>query len=130
MLTYQIENDLPVQEFREVLIRSTLGERRPVDAAETLAAMLANATLIVTARENGRLIGVCRALTDFAYCTYVSELAVDAGYQHQGIGKALIQQTKQAAPKARLILLAAPKAREYYAKIGMTRHEYAFYLDE
>jgi ribosomal protein S18 acetylase RimI-like enzyme len=129
MITYQREDSLPVEEFRDVLIRSTLGERRPVDDPERLAKMLGNANLIFTARDNGVLIGVARNLTDFAFCTYMSDLAVDVNYQKSGIGKELIRQTKMAT-QGKLILLAAPAAREYYPKIGMTKFEHCFVLDD
>ena len=130
MIKYIIEKDLSVEEFRMVLVKSTLGERRPVNEPETLQKMLEHGNLIVTARENGRLVGVSRSLTDFVFCTYLSDLAVDEQYQKRGIGKELIKQTKLAAPEAKLILLAAPAAIGYYPKIGMTRHDYCFYLDE
>jgi predicted N-acetyltransferase YhbS len=129
MICYQIEPGLAVEEFRNVLIRSTLGERRPVDDPARLKNMVAHANLIVTARDAGKLVGVSRALSDFAYCTYLSDLAVDIDYQRQGIGKELIRQTKLAAPEAKLILLSAPAAVDYYPKIGMQRHAHCFYLD-
>jgi ribosomal protein S18 acetylase RimI-like enzyme len=130
MLTYQIENNLSVSEFRDLLIASTLGERRPVDEPERLQKMLEHGNLIVTARTaDGKLVGVSRALTDFVYCTYLSDLAVDEAFQHQGIGTELIRQTKLASPQAKLILLSAPKATGYYPKIGMSRHEFCFFLD-
>lgn len=128
-LTYQIEPDLSVQEFKSVLIQSTLGERRPIADEQRLRNMLQHANLIITARANGTLVGVARSITDFVYCTYLSDLAVDTGYQHQGIGKELIRQTKQAAPQAKLILLSAPKAVDYYPKIGMTQWEQCYVLD-
>lgn len=130
MLTYQIENNLSVAEFRDLLIASTLGERRPVDEPERLQKMLEHGNLIVTARTaDGKLVGVSRALTDFVYCTYLSDLAVDEAFQHQGIGTELIRQTKLASPQAKLILLSAPKATGYYPKIGMSQHEFCFFLD-
>lgn len=130
MIEYSIENGLTVEEFRMVLVNSTLGQRRPVTEPERLARMLEHGNLIITARDNGRLIGVSRSLTDFAFCTYLSDLAVDEAYQKQGIGKELIRQTKLAAPEAKLILLSAPAAIRYYPKIGMKRHEFCFYLDD
>lgn len=129
MLTYQIEKNLNVEEFTEVLVNSTLGERRPIDEPDRIAKMLEHGNLIVTARFNGKLVGVARSLTDFLYCTYLSDLAVDDQFQKQGIGKELIRLTKLETPKAKLILLAAPKAVSYYPKIGMTRHENCYYLD-
>lgn len=130
MIEYKIENDLSVEEFKEVLINSTLGERRPVAEPDRLHQMLQHGNLIITARENGKLIGVSRSITDFAFCTYLSDLAVDKTYQHQGIGKELIRQTKLATPKAKLILLSAPAAINYYPKIGMQKHDYCFYIDD
>ena len=92
MITYQFEPDLSPEAFIDVLNRSTLGERRPVDDPERIAHMLQHATLILTARAEGELVGVARSLTDFVYCTYLSDLAVDVSYQRQGIGIELIRR--------------------------------------
>jgi predicted N-acetyltransferase YhbS len=119
-IVYALESKLSAAEFRAVLVASTLGERRPVDEPARLEDMLRNADVIVTARDNNRLVGVSRAITDFAYCCYLSDLAVDLNYQHQGIGKRLIYETQRAAgERAMLILIAAPAAEGYYPKIGM-----------
>lgn len=130
MLIYQIEKNLSIDEFIEVLVNSTLGERRPVNEPDRITKMLEHANLIITARLGGKLVGVARSLTDFLYCTYLSDLAVDNKFQKQGIGKELIRLTKLETPKAKLILLAAPKAVNYYPKIGMTRHENCYFLDD
>jgi len=130
MIEYKIENDLSLEEFRMILVNSTLGQRRPVNEPERLAAMLKHGNLIVTARDNGRLIGVSRSLSDYSFCTYLSDLAVDEKYQKQGIGKELIRQTKLAAASAKLILLSAPAATSYYPKIGMKRFDHCYYIDD
>jgi len=130
MIKYQIENNISPNEFRELLIKSTLGERRPVDDFERIKAMIENANLIITARHNDKLVGVARSLTDFVYCTYLSDLAVDEEYQKQGIGKELIRLTKLETPKATTILLAAPKAVDYYPHIGFKAHNACFLLND
>lgn len=130
MISYQVEKDLSPDEFIGVLQRSTLGERRPVNDPERIAAMLAHGNLLLTARHNGNIVGVARSITDFSFCTYLSDLAVDSDYQHKGIGKELIRRTQLEAPKAKLILLAAPAAAQYYPHIGMKRHEQCFYIDD
>lgn len=129
-IIYSVENDLNPEEFLEILYDSTLSERRPVDDKERITAMVKNANLIVTARENGKLIGVARSVSDYAYATYLSDLAVNVKYQKLGIGKELIRETKNAAPRAKLILLSAPAAIEYYPKIGMKQHMSCFFLDD
>jgi predicted N-acetyltransferase YhbS len=73
---------------------------------------------------------VARSITDFAYCTYLSDLAVDKDYQKKGIGKRLIEETKRQASQAKLILLSAPAAIDYYPKIGMKKHDHCFILDD
>ena len=130
MIQYLIEKNLTVEEFKDILIRSTLGERRPVSDEDRLSKMLEHADLIVTARDQGKLIGIARSISDFVYCTYLSDLAVDVAYQRQGIGKELVRHTKLATPQAKLILLSAPKAVDYYPKIGMTRFEQCFIVDD
>ena len=122
---YGLEPDLLPDEFIDVLGRSTLSERRPVHDLRTIAGMLAYADVIVTARDHtGLLVGISRAITDFSYCTYLSDLAVDETFQRRGIGRELIRRTHLAAGlHTSLILLAAPKARTYYPHIGMEHHD-------
>ena len=130
-IRYGLETSLTPEEFTDILRRSTLAERRPVDEPDTIAGMLAHADIILTARDgSGLLVGISRAVTDFNYCTYLSDLAVDVAFQGRGIGRELIRQTHLAAgPKTTLILLAAPKAETYYPHIGMVRHNSCWRID-
>ena len=96
-VVYQSEPSLSADEFIDVLRRSTLAERRPVSDSAVIAGMLARAGLIVTARVESRLVGVARSLSDFSYCTYLSDLAVDAAFQGRGIGRELVRRTHELA---------------------------------
>jgi GNAT superfamily N-acetyltransferase len=123
-VTYQLEPDLSAGEFLDVLRRSTLAERRPIDDQKRIGRMLEHADIIYTARAEGLLVGVSRAITDYSYCTYLSDLAVDEAWQGQGIGRTLIGLTRDAGgAEAMLVLLAAPKSRSYYPHIGMQAHD-------
>ncbi len=123
-IAYRAEPDLGVEDFIDVLLRSTLAERRPVGDRSILMGMLRHASLLITARHEGVLVGVSRAISDFSYCTYLSDLAVDVQFQRRGIGRELIDRTHEAAGRhTTLILLAAPAARLYYPRIGMTPHD-------
>ncbi len=129
-IEYAVSPELTPEEFISVLKRSTLGERRPVDDVPRMTHMVANAGVIVTARHEGLLVGVSRAITDFVYCTYLSDLAVDVSWQRHGIGQELIRRTHLAAGLAtRLILIAAPAARTYYPHIGMIPHDSCWMID-
>ena len=129
MIAFDLEPHLGADEFIDVLVRSTLAERRPVTDRPTIESMLAHAAVIVTARDGQRLVGVSRAISDFSYCTYLSDLAVDQAYQGQGIGRELIRRTHTAAGlNTSLVLLAAPKAQTYYPHVGMTKHDSCWWI--
>ena len=130
-VTYGLEEDLDPAEFIDVLERSGLAARRPVGEARRIRTMVQNAQVVVSARDRaGRLIGVSRALADFAYCCYLSDLAVDADYQGRGIGRELIRRTHAAAGQGcNLILLAAPAGMGFYPKAGLHKLDNCFGLD-
>lgn len=116
-------------EFIDLLKRSTLAERRPVEDAHCIEAMLAHGNLLCTAWDGEKLVGVARSVTDFEYCCYLSDLAVDEHYQRKGIGRELIRLTQsRLGRRAKLVLLSAPKARTYYPRIGFEAHPSAWIL--
>lgn len=129
-ISYRVNQSIPVAKFIELLERSGLAQRRPVQDKECIQGMLHGANLLVTAWDGVRLVGVSRSLTDFHYACYLSDIAVDEDYQHQGIGRELIRYTqKQLGAKTRIILLAAPLAQDYYPKLGFTSHDRCWVLD-
>ena len=128
MIIYSIGNDLDLDAVIEVYRASTLGERRPVDDRERMKLMLANANLVVTAWDGEQLVGIARSVSDFSYATYLSDLAVRASHQKHGIGRELIRRTQEQGGAATVILLSAPKAVEYYPRIGMEAHPSAWTL--
>ena len=70
-----------------------------------------------------------RALTDFSYCCYLSDLAVNKSHQGQGIGQQLIVQVKQEiGDQVALILLSASSAMSYYPRIGFENIENGFII--
>jgi len=128
-IVYAVEERVTPEEFIAVLEASTLAERRPVDDRACIEDMVRHANLMVTARRDGRLVGIARTVTDFSYCAYLSDLAVDQSLQKGGIGRELIRLTKEhLGPKCSLILLSAPAAEAYYPRIGFTHHPQAWIL--
>jgi ribosomal protein S18 acetylase RimI-like enzyme len=128
LICYRTGNDLDLDQVIDVYNSSSLGARRPVGDRERMRLMLANANLVVTAWDGSLMVGISRSLSDFAYATYLSDLAVRETYQRRGIGSELIRRTQQAGGRARVILLSAPAAVEYYPHIGMTHHPQAWTL--
>jgi GNAT superfamily N-acetyltransferase len=100
---------------------------RPIEQKERIQKMLDHANLILTAWDDRRLVGIARALTDFSYCCYLSDLAVDKEYQRSGIGRtAKIREI--IGEEAALILLSAPNAMDYYPKVGFDKVENGFII--
>jgi predicted N-acetyltransferase YhbS len=129
MIAYRIGNDLDLDAVIALYRASTLAERRPAEDRERMRQMIANANLVITAWDGDLLVGISRALSDFSYVTYLSDLAVRQSHQRQGIGRELIRRTKESGgPQATLLLLAAPAAVEYYPHIGFTHHPQAWVL--
>ncbi|WP_020395581.1 GNAT family N-acetyltransferase [Thiolinea disciformis] len=128
-IEYQINKPISVDQFIDVLKRSSLAERRPVDDRACMEGMVANSPLMISAWDGDKLVGVARSLTDFSYACYLSDLAVDRDYQRRGIGVQLqILTQAQLGEKCSLILLAAPAAQDYYGHIGFTAHPRAWIL--
>jgi predicted N-acetyltransferase YhbS len=120
--------DLDLEEVLQVYRSSGLGDRRPVADTERMAAMVRNANLVLTCRIDGELVGIARSISDFSYVTYLSDIAVSGTHQRSGIGRALIDATQQAAVRAKIVLLSAPAATDYYPHIGFTKHNSAWVL--
>ena len=93
-----------------------------------MAAMVRNANLVLTCRIDGELVGIARSVSDFAYVTYLSDIAVSRAHQRSGIGRALIEATRRQAPQAKIVLLSAPAAADYYPHIGFAAHHSAWVL--
>lgn len=128
MIEYRTGHDLDLDQVIDLYKSCSLGERRPVEDRRRMGHMLAHANLVITAWEDALLVGIARSLTDFAYATYLSDLAIRESHQRLGIGRELIRRTQAAGGEARIVLLAAPAAVDYYPRIGMTHHPHAWTL--
>lgn len=126
-ITYKINTPLLSQDVADVFRSS--GIKRPVDDLERIQKMIDHADVMITAWDEERLIGIARAITDFTYCCYLSDLAVSKDYQKTGIGTELIAQLKQyLGEEVTLLLISAPTAMEYYPRIGFEKCERAFVI--
>lgn len=128
MIEFKHTDDLDADRAYDLYVASTLGERRPVEDRPRFAAMLRNANLTITAWDGDLLVGISRCITDRVWTTYLADLAVRASHQRQGIGKELMRLTQAAAPQAKLLLLAAPAAANYYGHVGFSHMPSAWWL--
>jgi GNAT superfamily N-acetyltransferase len=121
MPIFAAETTVSAEEFRTLLLASGLGVRRPVDDLVRLDAMLRNANVVLTARIDGVLVGIARAVTDFVFCCYLSDLAVHENAQGQGIGARLIEEVrKHVGPSVSVILNSVPESVGFYERTTMS----------
>lgn len=126
-LVYKVNAPITAEEVAHVFRAS--GIKRPVNQLERIQRMIDHADITITVWDDHKLIGIARALTDYSYCCYLSDLAVDAAYQNRGIGKQLIKELqKQLNEEISLLLLSAPNAMDYYPRVGFNKAENAFLI--
>jgi len=128
-IEYRTDRKIDAAAFKDILDRSGLGARRPVNDPQRLTRMLQAYNLILTAWRGESLVGIATCWTDYAYSAYLADLAVAADYQRCGIGRELVNRARAAiGPQVTLLLLSAPQAVSYYPKIGMERFTDCFIL--
>jgi predicted N-acetyltransferase YhbS len=127
MITYKQNHPLEAEEVIRVFESS--GISRPTKDLERIRRMLKHSNLIISAWDGERLIGVCRALTDFSYCCFLSDLAVDRAYQHRGIGREMIVRLRgEIGDEVSLVIQAAAASMSYYPRLGFEKVENGFML--
>ena len=128
MIKYLKNVDLNLEDIILVFEKSSIN--RPIGNKNRIKSMFDNSNLIISAWDQDKLVGLCRALTDFSYCCYLSDLAVDTDYQRQGIGKTMIDLVKkEISDEVSLVLLSAPSAMSFYPKVGFGKIENGFIIN-
>jgi predicted N-acetyltransferase YhbS len=111
-------------------VYNSSGIKRPTNDKIRIQKMYENSNLVLSAWDKDKLVGISRSLTDFCYCCYLSDLAVRKEYQKSGIGKKLIEMTKNIiGEQSSFILRAAPNAMDYYPKVGFQKSDNAFIIN-
>lgn len=126
-IIYKSNETITAEQLSQVFRIS--GIKRPVDDLPRLQKMLDNGDILITAWDGDQLVGIARSITDYSYCCYLSDLAVNKSYQSLGIGKELVRQTQlQISEEVALILLSSPIAMEFYPHIGFKKIENGFII--
>ncbi len=124
-ITYQV--NLPITAGQLSQVFKSSGIKRPSEDLNRLQRMIENSNVLITAWDNDLLVGVARAITDYSYSCYLSDLAVDKDYQKKGIGKRLVQLIQEhIGEEVALILLSSPIAMEFYPTIGFEKIDNGF----
>lgn len=127
--TIEYRHNHPLDPVDVARVFDASGITRPTGDLPRIARMFAAPSLVISAWQDGRLVGVSRSLTDYSYCCYLSDLAVDKALQGHGVGKELIRRTQAViGDEVSLILLSAPGAMSYYPAAGFQQADNAFVI--
>ena len=127
MKEIEYKTNAPLETAQIITLYGNCGLPRPIDDEPRIWEMFANSNLVISAWFGDELIGISRALTDFVWCCYLADLAVRTDFQKAGIGRKLVELTREAvSEKSMVLLLSVPDALEYYPKIGMQKVENGF----
>lgn len=116
MLDYKINAPITAEQVKELFSESGLNRPQELDRIQK---MIDHATVLITAWDHDKPVGILRAFTDYTFDCYVNDLAVHKAYQRKGIGQELLHRLRSMlGDETLLFLIAAPDAAEFYRKLG------------
>ncbi|MCY7377094.1 MAG: GNAT family N-acetyltransferase [Pyrinomonadaceae bacterium] len=123
----EYKTNAPIETGQIIELYKHCGLPRPIHDEKRITEMFANSNLVISAWFDGELVGVSRSLTDFVWCCYLADLAVRKDFQKAGVGRKLVEMTREkVSEKSMVLLLSVPDALGYYPKIGMEKVENGF----
>jgi len=120
------EERLTAEEYIEFLKHTDLGSQYPKERfRERIATLVERASISLVARDrDGRIIGVCFGITDFAYWLFITDLGIVREHTGKGIGTALVKRLHELAGGEDEIIMYTcfnENAFSFYKKLGMTK---------
>jgi len=97
---------------------------------EQVEKLIAHSKLVVTARDNGKLVGIAFSITDFTSTCFISDLAVRPEYRRHGCGEELVTRSHELAggEKVRLVSVSNSNTVDYFKTIGMEKCDDVFII--
>jgi GNAT superfamily N-acetyltransferase len=126
----EYKTNVPIEAQKIIELYRNAGLPRPIDDFKRIEKMFANSNLVISAWKEDELIGISRSLTDFSWCCYLADLAVRKDFQKAGVGRKLVEITRETVGEnSNILLLSVPDAMNYYSKIGMEKVENGFIIN-
>ncbi len=109
-------------EKEEVIALYRANQWSSAEKPEPLMAALRNSHTLVTARINGRLVGIGNAISDGHLVVYYPHMLVDPRYQGRGVGrKMMAAMQRRYADFHQQMLTADIDAVDFYKSVGFER---------
>lgn len=117
-MNYKVDStSLPTEKELKTLFAQTswAADRQEND----IGRMLQQVSVFVTIRDDARLIGFGRALTDGVYRALLDDIIVDSNYHKMGLGKVIVEQLMMQLQGIEEVFLNAEARLEgFYQKFG------------
>ena len=118
----QISLDNDKIDTNEVVALCRANGLSSAEKPELLIAALKNSHSLVTARIDGKLVGIGNALSDGHLVVYYPHMLVHPEHKGKGIGRAMMEHLrKKYASFHQQILVADGKAVDFYKSVGFER---------
>ncbi|HET9204777.1 MAG TPA: GNAT family N-acetyltransferase [Burkholderiaceae bacterium] len=111
-------NTVDWEELSALYRVAPLGDKKPADLQRSFS----NSLYRCFVREDGRLVGVGRALADGVDCAYICDIAVLPSHQGTGLGKQIVGRlVERSRGHRKIILYAVPGKEPFYRQFGFKR---------
>jgi len=120
-------DDVDWNELSALYLAAPLGNKSP----ENLKTAFTNSLFKCFVREDGKLVGVGRALADGIDCSYLCDIAILPSHQGIGLGKQIVSKLVELSRgHKKIILYAVPGKEPFYKRVGFRRMKTAMAIFE
>ena len=120
-------NSLDWEELAALYRAAPLGNKSP----DGLKTVFTNSMFKCFVYDEGKLVGVGRALADGVDCSYICDVALLPSYQGLGLGKQIVSNlVSLSSSHKKIILYSVPGAEPFYKKFGFKRMNTAMAIFE
>lgn len=116
MITYHTDKKVNYEKLIELF--NEVGWNDKTSDLNRLKAMVNNSQIVVTAWDDGEMVGFARCVTDFVFNGQINNVVVDSRYRKRGIGKAMITNILNNSRLVTYILRGDPENEDFYKNIG------------
>lgn len=120
MIQYLENNPIPTDTL--TALYHNVGWTGYTDYPDKMAQLLGGSLWYLSAYDDGRLVGLIRAIGDDCSIAYIQDILVDPAYQRRGIGTTLLQAALTRFASIRQIVLMTDdtaQTKAFYESVGM-----------